>query len=204
MNNFKNELSRFKQFFKEYNFKKSKLEEKHGEMFFCGEVVVDREGSVVSEGENFVNVGYKLKGSLPKVLSNLFPYQFIFKGKKVESIESVFQGLKFPDKKMQNLVLSYSGLDANNIKIASPIDWKENGILFWQGKPINRFSTEYENFTIELFVSAIQNPLYRSVLKNNTKQIIHSIGEEDKNKTVFSRHEFEKMLNALSCFLKER
>lgn len=95
---------------------------------------------MIAFGEDFVNVGYKLKGTLSKTLSNLFPYEFIFKGKKVKSIESIFQGLKFQNKKIQNLVLKYSGLDSNNIKIASDYDWKSTGILYWQGKPINRHS----------------------------------------------------------------
>ncbi len=35
------------------------------------------------------------------------------------------------------------------------------------------------------------------------KPIIHSIGKISKNETVFTRYEFEYMLNCLVAFLKE-
>ncbi len=74
--------------------------------------------------------------------------------------------------------------------------------MYWQGKEIKRDSDEYDNLVDELYISAIQNPLYRNVLKNINKPIIHSIGEVDKKKTVFTRYEFEFMLNCLVEFLK--
>lgn len=74
--------------------------------------------------------------------------------------------------------------------------------MYWQGKEIKRDSDEYDNIVDELYISAIQNPLYRNVLKNINKPIIHSIGEVDKKKTVFTRYEFEFMLNCLVEFLK--
>lgn len=148
--------------------------------------------------------GFKLKGPYAKVLSNLFPYEFEFRGKKLSSIETFFQGIKFKDINMQNYVLSYSGLPSNYIKVATDYEWKETGILYWQGNPIIRDSQEYEDIVDELYISAIQNPLYRSVLKNCNKDIIHIMGETEKSKTTFTRYEFEKQLNCLKEFLKRR
>ena len=120
----------------------------------------------------------------------------------MSSIETFFQGIKIKDKDTQDYIFIYSGLDSNNIKVASDFNWKESGIIYWQGKAIKRDSEEYIDLIDELYISAIQNPLYRNVLKNVNKPIIHSIGEVDKKETVFTRYEFEFMLNCLVAFLK--
>lgn len=49
-------------------------------------------------------------------------------------------------------------------------------------KPIKRESKEYELLIDELYISAVQNPLYRNILLNCNKTIIHSIGEIIKKK----------------------
>ena len=104
---------------------------------------------------------------------------------------------------MQNLVLKYSGVNAYHIKVVSEYNWKQEGIVYWQGNPINRFSKEYEDLVDELYISAIQNPLYRSALKKFDKYILHEMGNTDKTETVFTRYEFEKQLNCLKDFLKQ-
>lgn len=118
-------------------------------------------------------MGYKLKGAMPKLLSNLFSYEFKFSGIKWNCIENVFQGIKFKDKKEQNLVFNYKGLDACNIKESSLNDWKDNHIIYWQGKSIDRFSKEYDDFLDELYISAIQNPLYINMIKKCNKYIYY-------------------------------
>lgn len=91
----------------------------------------------------------------------------------------------------------------NYIQACSEYNWKENGIVFWQGKEIDRYSEKYDDLIDELYISAIQNPLYRNVLKNCTKEIIHTMGKKEKNETTFTRYEFEKQLNVLKEFLKK-
>ena len=103
---------------------------------------------------------------------------------------------------MQNFVFNYSVLDSNHIKVCSDYDWKETGILYWQGIKVNRFSKEYDNLVDELYISAIQNPLYRNILKITTRDILHIMGGATKEETVFSRYEFELQLNCLKDFLK--
>lgn len=201
-NKIKRELIVFKKFKVNYKFIQKEIVEKDGVLYCENEALIDEEGNSLGEGENWINVGYKLSGPYAKVLSNLFPYEFEFKGKKLKSIEAFFQGIKFKDIIMQDYVLKYSGLDSNNIKIASDYDWKEEGMIYWQGKPIKRDSKEYDNLIDELYISAIQNPLYRNVLKKCEKDIIHAIGSTEKSETVFTRYEFEKQLNCLKDFLK--
>ena len=197
----KKELIKFKQFRDNYNFEFLQLEEKEDGLYYKDYLVMNDEFNL-NESEDFINVGYKLKGSFSKTLSNLYPYEFKFRGKKVSSIESVFQGIKFKDKKAQNLMLKYSGLDSNNIRVATDYDWKVTGNLYWQGKEINRYSKEYDDFLDELYVSAISNPLYRGMLKNVNKYILHSMGKKNKEDTVFTRYEFERMLNTLKEYVK--
>lgn len=200
----KKELDEFKKFKENYKFKQKEIIEIE-EKEYCDNIcLINEKGEKLGETESWINVGYKLKGPYSKVLSNLFPYTFKFKGKTMRSIEGFFQGIKFKDIAMQNLVFTYYGLDASNIKIASDYDWKKDGNLYWQGKTINRFSKEYDDLVDELYISAIQNPLYRNVLKNCNKYILHSIGAETKEETVFTRYEFERQLNCLKDFLKEK
>lgn len=202
-NEVKEELKQFKKFKQDYEFNQKVLEERDGILYCDGESLVNEDGRELGETDKWINVGYKLKGAYAKALSNLFPYEFEFKGKKLHSIEAFFQGIKFINIDMQNLVLEYSGMDSNSIKVASDYDWKENGIIYWQGNPIKRDSKEYDDIIDELYISAIQNPLYRSVLKNCNKDIIHTMGADSKEETVFTRYEFEKQLNCIKDFLNK-
>lgn len=202
MRNIKKELENFKKFKRNYDFKQRNIEEIDGKQYCEGEPLLDEDGKEIGDCEKWINVGYKHKGSYAKVLSNLFPYEFEFKGKKLKSIESFFQGIKFNSIDMQNLVFEYSGLNSNYVKVCSGYDWKETGILYWQGNEINRYSKEYDDLVDELYISAIQNPLYRNILKNTDRTILHTMGGKEKEETVFTRYEFEFQLNCLKDFLK--
>lgn len=198
------ELKEFRKFKDNYQFKMLELDEKEDGGIFLGNICLreNKDSEWLGECEDFVNVGYKIHGAKPKVLSNLFPYKFYFKGFWLESIESVFQSFKFKDKTMQRLLFSYNGLNSNNIKAASDYDWKKSGIIYFQGKKIDRFSKEIENFIDELYISALQNPLYRNVIRNTgDKYILHAMGEKDNHLTGFTRYEFEKELNTLKDFV---
>jgi hypothetical protein len=197
------ELENFKKFKLTYKFKQKEIKEIDGIQYCEEEPLINEEGREIGDCEKWINVGYKHTGPYAKVLSNLFPYEFEFRGKKLSSIESFFQGIKFQDIEMQNLVFSYSGLDSNYIKACSGYDWKETGLLYWQGKPIDRYSEEYDNLIDEMYISALQNPLYRNTLKTCNRDILHTMGGEEKGQTVFTRYEFEKQLNCLKDFLKE-
>lgn len=200
--NIRKELEEFRKFKQNYVFKQKEIVEIAGKLYVDSFTLEDEEGETVSESDTWINAGYKIKGAYSKVLSNLFPYTFAFRGITFNSVEGFFQGIKFQDITMQNLVFSYTGTDANHIKVASDYNWKESGILYFQGNSIKRDSQEYMDLVDELYISAIQNPLYRNVLKNCNKYILHSIGGLDKNETVFTRYEFEYELNCLKDFLK--
>ena len=204
MKDINEELQEFKKFKSNYIFKQKEIDEIDGVQYCDGEPLLDEDGREIGDCEKWINVGYKYKVPYAKVLSNLFPYEFEFRGKTLKCIESFFQGVKFKDIEMQNLVFNYSGLDSNHVKVCSGYDWKETGILYWQVKEVNRFSKEYDDLVDELYISAIQNPLYRNILRTTDRNIIHSMGGKTKEETTFTRYEFEFELNCLKDFLKVR
>lgn len=198
------ELEKFKKFKETYKFKQKEIKEIEGKEYCEGYPLMSEEGKMIGECEKWINVGFNHEGATAKVLSNLFPYEFEFRGKRLNSIESFFQGIKFKEVNMQNYVFAYSGLNSNRVKACSDYDWKTTGKIYWQGDEIDRYSEEYDNLIDELYISAIQNPLYRSAIKKCNVYIMHSIGAKEKNETVFTRYEFEKQLNCLKDFLKTK
>ncbi len=200
----KRELREFQRFKEHYDFKPLKLTQKSDGSVFVGEICIreGEDGEWVGETESFVNVGYKIHGAMPKVLSNLFPYNFYFRGHKLASIEPIFQAFKFKDKKMQKALFPYYGLNSNNIKACSDYDWKRTGIVYFLGKKMNRYEKEYTDFIDEVYINAIQNPLYRNVLKNvGDRYILHAMGEPKQENTSWTREEFERELNCLKDFI---
>lgn len=200
----KSEILRFFEFRKNYNLEYKELEEKDGKIFWNGELVED-EDKKYAEGEHFISAGYNFKMSLARNLSNLYPMEFKFRGKKVRSIEGVLQGIKYKDKKTQNLIFNYSGVDAYHTRGANSADfWGETGVLYWQGKPMKRDSLEYELFLDELYLSVSKNPIYkRCLLATGDKYLLHHIGHTNINETVLTRREYEERLNALREYLRK-
>ena len=181
------------------------VEEKDGCKYFCGQLVED-DKKKYSEGEGFLNVGYSFKNSPARVLSNLYPMQFRFRGQKVNSIEGVLQSLKYKDKKTQKLVWKYSGLDAYHTRGCNEIDlWTDKCVLYWQVKAMDRQGEEYQTFLDELYLSVAKNPLYRrALLATGDKYLLHHFGCEDKSKTVLTRFEYESRMFAVREFIKQK
>ena len=200
MSRYKGELKAFKEFKKRYKFEQLEIVEKNN-AYLCDGIIIKDENGVVGESDKWVNVGYSLRGMYPKLLSNLFPYKFKFKGCTLNSIECFFQGIKFKDKKLQKKLFKYSGKEALVLQQATTYNWKETGIVYWRGKEVKRDSKEYDDIIDELYISAIQNEFYRNAIKNCKLPMVHMIGETSKNETVFTRYEFEYMLNCLHAFL---
>ena len=200
----KSEILKFKEFRENFKFDYQPLETKDEHIYFLGELVEDEEKKY-AEGEKFLNIGYNFKNSNARVLSNLYHLEFKFRGKKVGSIEGILQGIKYRDKKVQNKVLKYSGLDAYHTRAANTLDfWGNNGKLYWQGKEMLRDSEEYQMFLDEVYLSALKNPLYRRfLLASGDKYLLHHIGRVDKKETVLTRFEYEQRLNSLREYIKQ-
>lgn len=197
------EVQKFREFKSKFVFKPLPLEEIDGVLFCAGFPLYDAEGKLIGECEKWINVGIMIKSPLSRILSNLFPYDFEFRGFLLKSLEGFFQGIKFRDPQTQQYVFAYNGLNAYYMKAASDYHWQESGYVYWQGTPIKRDSADYADIVDELYVSAAQNPLFRQALKNADRPLIHSIGNTDKTETVLTREEYEFEINCLSAFLKE-
>jgi len=197
-------LLEYKNFKKNYKFKYKEITKNENGIFFDGILIEDNENNKIFEGENFINISYNSKTSISKVLSNLYPYKFKFRGKKVCSVEGVLQGIKYKDKKTQKLILKYSGLDAYHTRAANNYDfWGNKGILYWNGKIIDRHKQEYQDFLDELYISLLKNKLFqKSLISSGNKYLLHHIGQTDSNITVLTRFEYESRLNTLREFFK--
>lgn len=202
----KKELKRFQEFKRNFKFEMKELVETEDGSIFYDDICLKEasSGEWLTDTSNVLNIGYMFHGVMPKVLSNLFRYRFYFKGFYFESAEAVFQCLKIKNKKNQRMVFDYSGMPSNKLKAFADYDWKEDGFVYFQGKPIKRDSKDYDDFIDEMYVSLLQNPLYINALKNaEDKILIHSIGLSSKSETLFTRFEFEKQINALRAYVNE-
>ncbi len=195
-------LDKFKKYRQEFTLKEVKVD---GDNYYFNNILVDDGTNRVWEGENFILVKYGAKNSISRVLSNLYPMSFKFRGKKVSSIESVLQGIKYKNKKTQAKVFGYSGVDAYHTRACNSFDfWGNDGVLYWQGKPIKRESEDYQNFLDELYLSVFKNPLYfRALIATDDKYLLHHIGRVDPKETVLTRYEYESRLYALQRLAKE-
>jgi hypothetical protein len=176
-----------------------------GSIYFENILIEDINKNKTAEGDNFIDISYTSKNSISRVLSNLYPITFTFRHKKVASIEGVLQGIKYKDKKMQNLVLKYFGVDAYHTRACNPNNfWESNGLLYWQGKSIARNSIQYQKFLDELYLSACKNLIYKTaLLSTGKKYLLHHIGEIDSSKTILTRFEYEQRLNTLREYLRQ-
>lgn len=197
-------LKEYTEFRRNFKLNYHKTEKTEEGVFINGVCFEDSEGNKVWENEEYINIGYNAKNSFSKVLSNLFPYSFKFKGKKVSSIEGILQSLKYKDKKIQNEILKYSGIDAYHTRACNTQKfWGDEGFLFWQGKSMKRDSEEYQLFLDEIYYSCSKNLIFKNaLLETSSKLLVHHIGNEDVFKTVLTRYELELRLTSLREYLK--
>ena len=198
-------IKKFTRFRENYSFEYKKLDKKDSGIYFNNICIEDNEGGKIFENDDFINTGYGSKNSISRVLSNLYPHRFKFRGKWVASIEGVLQGAKYKDKKLQNSILKYSGLDAYHTRACNREDfWGDSGVLYWQGKVMRRNSQDYQEFLDELYICACESPVYKkAILSSGVKYLLHHIGNEDNSQTVLTRYEYELRMNALRQFLRE-
>jgi len=191
----------YTEFRRSQNFQMKPIERDGSKIYFMGQLVEDEDRKYLI-GEGYIDIFSGAKNELSAVLSNLFPIEFNFRGKKVASIEGVLQGIKYKDKQTQNLILNYSGLSAHKTRAANTQKpWFITNTLYWQGKAIDRNSEEYQEFLDELYVSALTNPIYRqSLIATDENYLLHHIGRDSE--TVLTRFEYEERLNTLREFAK--
>lgn len=130
------------------------------------------------------------KGYPSSALSNFAPHAFYFRGFLVASMEGLLQSLKFKSPEMQVFVMTLVGMMAK--RKGANKNWRETQTLWWQGKPMDRHSDEYQRFLDEAYEALFsQNESARkALLATNDAVLTHSIGKGKANDTVLTRQEF--------------
>ena len=153
--------------------------------------------------ENTVDIGYQSRQS--STLSNLFPHKFVFYTCEEDkttclSMESFLQSLRVQDPVLQKYICeNYSAMNAWKLRFALR-DWREDGLVYWNGKAIVRCSDEYT----ELITTAYDclfygNPVFREIVLPHFKgkYLIHSFGCDCETETLLTEREYRYQLNRL-------
>ncbi len=137
-------------------------------------------------------------------LSNFAPHPFIFRGFQVNSMEGLLQGLKFQSPEMQLHVFTLVGRAAK-FK-GKKKKWQRDGMLYWQGKPFDRYGEEYQQLLDEAFLAMFtQNASARAaLLASGDAELKHSIGKSKQPETVLTRSEFCSRLMRIREQLKRQ
>ena len=134
------------------------------------------------------------------VLSNLYPHTFIFDGYECRSMEGFLQSLKFEDSNVRNFVLRLSGYEAKMYgRIHAPPTYLKKKIVFWDGRVINRMSSEYQRLLDGAYDALFEQcPEFRQALSDVCdEELTHTIGKDDPSKTILTTNEFLHRINSL-------
>ena len=135
-------------------------------------------------------------------LSNFTPRPFMFRGVECNSMEGLLQSLKFKDPLIQKQVCSLVGLKAK--KRGSKKNWQTSQILWWQGQPIKRNSTEYQKLLDEAFETlyTTNTKAKKTLLSTGNANLTHAMGRNKVNETVLTKQEFCSRLMKIRAKLK--
>ena len=143
------------------------------------------------------------KGKFPAdQLSNFTPYPFSFQfdgtntsSYYISSMEAFLQSLKFKKPNEQEQIWSLTAKEAK--RVGSTQTWEK--YLYWRGKPIDRFSTDYSRLVNAAYQSMFeQNKDFRKALEATRGRILlHTIGKWRRRKTVLTWWEFVRVLYKL-------
>ena len=137
------------------------------------------------------------KSSYPaNVLSNLYPNVFEIDGVRCASMEGFLQALKNEDCEVQKEICSLSGKEAKERSIS---DWQNTQTIYWQGKPINRQSQDYQTLIRRAYQCLFEhNDTFRNaLLSTKGKYIYHTRGLSNPQKTILTEQEFCIILTEL-------
>lgn len=137
-----------------------------------------------------IEVGGYTKHPIGKKLSHFHARPFIFDDVFCGGFEGIIQALKCPDPERQKEICALSGKAAWQAGQAYN-GWKEDQILYWKGRPIERISGEYLRFITSIYDALYEynNDLRKDLLKLGNVTLWHSIGKADKRETVLTEEE---------------
>ena len=122
-------------------------------------------------------------------------------------MEGFLQSLKFKSKSKQARVCLLSGVDAKKSTrhTLAQLRWKLTHTLYWQGKPIDRFSGEYQELLDKAYKELSYNMNFQKAIKSSSAStLIHTIGKTDARKTVLTEYEFISRLQAIRDVLIDK
>lgn len=129
-------------------------------------------------------------------LSNFTPYVFVVDGINCNSMEGFLQSLKFKNPDMAIHVCTLVG-KAAKFK-GKKKKWYKTQTLYWKGVEIKRSSEEYQQLLSAAYDALFENDKFKNALKAaGNATFTHSMGKNDKTKTVLTETEFVKQLNRL-------
>lgn len=135
-------------------------------------------------------------------LSNFAPHKFVIDGIECNSMEGFLQSLKFSNPAMQIEVCKLVG-KAEKFKGKNKKWWKTQ-TLYWQGKEYKRNSIEYQKLLDKAYDALSKNNGFQAaLLATGNATLTHSIGKNDKTKTVLTQKEFRSRLTKIRLRLQE-
>lgn len=130
-------------------------------------------------------------------LSNFAPHPFELDGVKISSMEGFLQSLKFESVDMQEHVCTLVGKTAK-FKGKNK-NWYVKQVLYWRGISYNRDSDEYQDLLDRAYTAMYeQSEGFRKALIASQNAVLkHTIGRNDKSRTVLTVQEFVSRLTKL-------
>jgi hypothetical protein len=150
-----------------------------------------------------IELGMQEQG-LGRLLSNLFPYPFEFRGIRCGSMEGFLQSLKFRNSDAQILVASLWGMDAYRTGQFGN-DWKETQTLWCNDIPYFRTSKQYQALISDAYDACLEN---NSVLANalwmtQNAVLDHRIGKNNTADTTLTRSEYISQMYRLRSLVSQ-
>jgi len=130
-------------------------------------------------------------------LSNFAAYPFVLDGVDCASMEGFLQSLKIEDASEQIRVCALSGPYAQSV--GRKHDWAISGTLWWQGRPIDRLSDDYQALLDRAYDALFaQSERFRGALAaTGEATLTHKLGKSDPCETILTTEEFCGQLTRL-------
>lgn len=151
-----------------------------------------------------MDIGGNNKGVAGR-LSNFTARSFIIDGVECSSMEGFLQGLKFENENAQIATCKLIGVIAKRKGRGRNKRWQSLQKLWWKGKSYDRKSNEYQNLITRAYDELGKNENFaKDLLSTGDAVFTHSIGNNDKKKTVLTESEFCRQLTRVRENLKTK
>ena len=144
---------------------------------------------VIRGGGVILDIGSTVDGPAG-TLSNFSAHAFVFRGKRVASMEGLLQSLKCREPGRQTQIWQLTGSRARNA--GSDFRWRDRQTLYWRGEPLDRHGVTYQCLLDEAYGAMFdQNEVAReALLATGDMMLDHSMGKSDPHETVLTVEEF--------------